>query len=57
MEKYNIYCDETCHLEHDKERTMVIGGIKCPKSFRRYVIQSIFSIKETFGIPKYAEIK
>ena len=57
MEKYNIYCDETCHLEHDKERTMVIGGIKCPKSRRRYVTDSIFAVKEAFGIPKYAEIK
>lgn len=57
MEKYNIYCDETCHLEHDKEKTMVIGGIKCSKSCRRYVIECIYSIKEKFGIPKYAEIK
>lgn len=57
MEKYNIYCDETCHLEHDKEKIMVIGGIKCPKSYRKYVISSIFQIKEEFNIPQYAEIK
>lgn len=57
MEKYNIYCDETCHLEHDKEKTMVIGGIKCAKSRRRYVTESIYAIKEEFDIPKYAEIK
>ncbi len=57
MGKYNIYCDETCHLEHDKEKTMVIGGIKCPKSHRKYVISSIYQIKKEFSIPEYAEIK
>jgi hypothetical protein len=57
MEKYNIYCDESCHLEHDKEKVMVIGGIKCPKINRRYVIDEIYTIKEEYGIPKFAEIK
>jgi hypothetical protein len=57
MEKYNIYCDETCHLEHDKEKVMVIGGIKCPKSRRKIIIDKIYNIKEEFNIPKMAEIK
>lgn len=57
MEKYNIYCDETCHLEHDKEKVMVIGGIKCPKSQRKQIIDKIFHIKEECNIPKMAEIK
>lgn len=57
MEKYNIYCDETCHLEHDNERVMVIGGIKCPKSSRKAIIDCIYHIKENFNIPKMAEIK
>lgn len=57
MEKYNIYCDETCHLEHDKEKVMVIGGIKCPKSRRKIIIDEIYNIKEEFNIPKMAEIK
>ena len=30
--KYNIYSDESCHLEHDGNDIMVIGGILCPKS-------------------------
>ncbi len=57
MEKYNIYCDETCHLEHDNENIMVIGGIKCPKAYRKCVIRSILQIKEECNIPQYAEIK
>lgn len=57
MDKYNVYCDETCHLEHDKERVMVIGGIKCPKSSRKSIIEQILDTKEDFGIPRMAEIK
>lgn len=57
MEKFNIYCDESCHLEHDKEKVMVIGGIKCPKSRRKIIIDEIYTIKEEFNIPKMAEIK
>lgn len=57
MEKYNIYCDETCHLEHDKEKVMVIGGIRCVKSQRKYVIDRIMDIKKQFNIPEHAEIK
>ena len=25
--EYNIYCDESCHLEHDGEKYMILGGI------------------------------
>jgi len=27
MTEYNIYCDESCHLEHDRQPIMVIGGM------------------------------
>ena len=27
---YNVYCDETCHLEHDGINDMVIGAVWCP---------------------------
>jgi len=27
---YNIYCDESCHLEHDKQPIMLLGCIWCP---------------------------
>lgn len=57
MEKVNLYCDESCHLEHDHEKIMVIGGIKCLKKNRKYVCSEIMKIKETYGISKYAEIK
>lgn len=27
---YNIYCDESCHLEHDGQPVMLLGCIWCP---------------------------
>lgn len=28
---YNVYCDESCHLENDHQPVMVLGAIWCPK--------------------------
>lgn len=53
----NIYCDESCHLEHDNEKSMVIGGIWCPANKRKEITNDIYRIKEKHGINKYAEIK
>jgi len=27
---FNIYCDESCHLQHDRQTVMVLGAIRCP---------------------------
>ena len=29
--EYNIYCDESCHLEHDGIKPMAIGAVWCPR--------------------------
>jgi len=29
-EVFNIYCDESCHLQHDGQKAMVLGAIWCP---------------------------
>ncbi len=55
--KYNIYCDESCHLEHDHEKIMVIGGIKIPSNKRKIVTNGILEIKGKSGISPNAEIK
>lgn len=26
-EFYNIYCDESCHLENDREPVMLVGAV------------------------------
>lgn len=55
--KYNIYCDESCHLEHDNQRYMILGGIICPKNLRNKVKNDISEIKSKYNIKKNAEIK
>ena len=29
--EYNIYCDESCHLESNNSKYMLIGAVYCPK--------------------------
>ena len=55
--EYNIYCDESCHLEHDNQRYMILGGIICPKKLRNKVKNDISEIKSKYNIKKNAEIK
>jgi hypothetical protein len=54
---YNIYCDESCHLEHDRQKSMVIGGIWCPKEKVKEINKRIFDIKNKHEIKKDREIK
>lgn len=42
---YNIYCDESCHLEHDSQPIMVLGGMWCPKSETRSISEEMRAIK------------
>lgn len=54
---YDIYCDESCHLEHDRQKAMVLGGIWCPHVIRKKIARSIRAIKIKHNLsPKY-EIK
>jgi len=46
MNEINIYCDESCHLEHDRQTIMVIGGIWCSRDAARDVAKQIRIIKE-----------
>ncbi len=27
---FNVYCDESCHLENDRQKAMVLGAVWCP---------------------------
>ncbi|OFK58542.1 hypothetical protein HMPREF2811_05485 [Globicatella sp. HMSC072A10] len=53
----NIYCDESCHLENDNKKVMVIGGIACPDYASRKVYEDIKAIKIKHGISVRREIK
>ncbi len=54
---YNVYCDETCHLEHDGINDMVIGAVWCPQDKLRGINQRIRTIKLRNGISPSAELK
>ncbi len=56
-EAFNIYCDESCHLEHDGESVMLLGAIWCPAAQRASISRSIRALKEKHGLPHSFEIK
>lgn len=55
--EFNIYCDESCHLEHDGQNSMVLGAIWCPEEKVNQISKRINQIKEKYELTKYYEIK
>ncbi|HOW51329.1 MAG TPA: DUF3800 domain-containing protein [bacterium] len=53
----NIYCDESCHLEHDGRKYMVLGAMWCKKEHAHACFEDIRAIKRGHGIPIHREIK
>jgi len=54
---FNVYCDESCHLEHDHQDIMVLGAIWCSLEKTRDIACSIRNIKERNGLAQGFEIK
>lgn len=54
---FNIYCDESCHLEHDQQPVMVLGGVWCPLEKAREIASHIRDIKKKHGLPPAFEVK
>lgn len=54
---YNLYCDESCHLENDRQESMVLGGVWCPADKVKLITKEINEIKEKHGLSKFAELK
>lgn len=53
----NLYCDESCHLEHDIHKSMVIGGISCSIDKIKYISNKIKALKVKHGLRAHQEIK
>lgn len=53
----NVYCDESCHLEHDSSNIMVIGGVWCSKNRVKVISDKIKALKEQYKIKANTEIK
>lgn len=54
---FNIYCDESCHLEHDQQKVMVLGAVWCQMERARDIAKEIRQIKQNHGFPATFEIK
>jgi len=56
-ETFNIYCDESCHLENDRQPAMVLGAVWCPSAQVRDLSRQLREIKHRHGLSKDFEAK
>ena len=54
---YNVYCDESCHLENDRQQVMILGAIWCPIEKTRSISVRIREIKARHGMNPFFEVK
>ncbi len=54
---FNIYCDESCHLENDNQTVMVLGAVWCPLDKSKEIAIRLREIKQQHGLPPNFEIK
>jgi hypothetical protein len=56
-EVFNVYCDESCHLEGDQHRVMVLGAVWCLLDRVPEVITRLRELKLKHGLAKTFELK
>ncbi len=54
---YNVYCDESCHLENDGHLSMVLGATWCPLEKTKEISSRISEIKKKNHLNDNFEIK
>lgn len=54
---YNLYCDESCHLQHDGQKVMVLGALSCPEDATREIALKVRELKRKHGLADAMEIK
>jgi hypothetical protein len=54
---FNIYCDESCHLENDHQKVMILGAVWCPLEKRREIAVRLREIKQHHGLATHFEVK
>ncbi|MBQ9120108.1 MAG: DUF3800 domain-containing protein [Lachnospiraceae bacterium] len=57
MKRYNVYCDESCHLEKDLSPVMILGAMYCPAENKKQIYDEIRAIKAKHNISSFFEIK
>ena len=56
-ESFNIYLDESCHLENDGIKVMTLGVVWCPQEKAREIAMRVRDIRQLHGLAKDFEIK
>ncbi len=54
---FNVYCDESCHLENDGQKAMVLGAVWCPLDKTREIAVRLREIKQKHGLSPQFEVK
>ncbi|MBN1189477.1 MAG: DUF3800 domain-containing protein [Dehalococcoidales bacterium] len=54
---YNVYCDESCHLENDHQKVMVLGAVWSPMEKVRDISVRLREIKKKYGLSHTFETK
>lgn len=54
---FNVYCDESCHLEHDGVPVMAWGALTCPKGEVHAITETIRALKTAHGLKPGFEAK
>ncbi len=54
---FNVYCDESCHMEHDGQGVMVLGAVWCPLETTHEIAVRLREIKARHGLPATFETK
>ncbi|WP_270694458.1 MULTISPECIES: DUF3800 domain-containing protein, partial [unclassified Aeromonas] len=54
---FNVYCDESCHLENDGQSAMVLGAVWCPLDKRSEIVRRLREIKQKHGLAPDFEVK
>jgi len=53
----HVYCDESCHLENDRQRAMVLGALWCPANRRKFLARRVKELRHTHDIGVNFEVK
>lgn len=54
---FNVYCDESCHLEHDGVPVMAWGAVSCQADETRTVTEAVRALKAAHGLAPDFEAK
>lgn len=54
---YNVYCDESCHLENDHQKVMILGAVWCPIEKVKETSGQLREIEKKYSLASNFEIK